>query len=41
MTIKTDNKKPGTGTVTVTGIGEYKGEISATFQIVSKKADLL
>ena len=36
-----DNKKPGTGTVTVTGIGEYKGEISATFQIVSKKADLL
>ena len=36
-----DNKKPGTGTVTVTGIGEYKGEISATFPIVSKKADLL
>lgn len=33
-----DNKKPGTGTVTVTGIGEYKGEISATFPIVSKKA---
>ena len=34
-----DNKKPGTGTVTVTGIGEYKGEISATFPIVSKKAN--
>jgi hypothetical protein len=31
-----DNKGPGTGTVTVTGIGEYKGEISATFPIVSK-----
>ena len=36
-----NNKKPGTGTVTVTGIGEYRGELSATFVIVSKKADLL
>jgi hypothetical protein len=32
-----DNKKIGTGTVTVTGIGEYKGEISATFPIVPQK----
>ena len=32
-----DNKKIGTGTVTVTGLGEYKGEISATFPIVPKK----
>ena len=32
-----DNKKVGTGTVTVTGIGEYSGEISATFPIVPKK----
>ena len=31
-----DNKKVGTATVTVTGIGEYKGEISAEFPIVSK-----
>ena len=31
-----DNKKVGTGTVTVTGLGEYKGEISAEFPIVSK-----
>ena len=31
-----DNKKVGTATVTVIGIGEYKGEISAEFPIVSK-----
>lgn len=34
----TDNDKFGTATVTATGIGKYKGELTATFQIVKNGA---
>ena len=41
--VYTNNKYPGTATVTLKGCGNYKGEVSASFEIVKKeveKADL-
>ena len=36
----TDNFYPGTGTVTITGIGNYKGTVSYTFDINDNRLDI-